>query len=49
MMQNMLDLGAGVAVGVLFAWPRWPLPAPPALTGILGAFGVFLGSVLSGC
>jgi XapX domain-containing protein len=46
MMQNMLALGAGLAVGVLFAWLRLPLPAPPTLTGILGAFGVFLGSVL---
>jgi XapX domain-containing protein len=45
-MQNLLALGAGLAVGMLFSWLRLPLPAPPTLTGILGAFGVFLGSLL---
>jgi XapX domain-containing protein len=46
MMQNILAVGAGLSVGVLFAWLKLPLPAPPTLTGILGAFGVFMGSVL---
>lgn len=45
-MQNLLALGAGMSVGLLFAWLRLPLPAPPTLTGILGAAGVFLGSVI---
>ncbi|MBB3213200.1 XapX domain-containing protein [Herbaspirillum sp. Sphag1AN] len=45
-MQTILALGAGLSVGVLFSWLRLPLPAPPTLTGIVGAFGVFLGSVL---
>jgi XapX domain-containing protein len=44
--QNLLAVGAGLFVGVLFSWLKLPLPAPPTLTGILGAFGVFLGSVL---
>jgi XapX domain-containing protein len=46
MKQNFLALGAGLAVGLLFSWLRLPLPAPPIVTGIVGAFGVFLGSVL---
>jgi XapX domain-containing protein len=46
MTQNLLALAAGLSVGLLFAWLKLPLPAPPTLTGILGAFGVFLGSVL---
>lgn len=45
-MQNVLAVGAGLFVGGLFSWLKLPLPAPPTLTGILGAFGVFLGSVL---
>lgn len=45
---NLLALGAGLLVGLLFSWLRLPLPAPPTLTGILGAFGVFLGSVIFG-
>lgn len=46
MAQNLLALGAGAAVGMLFSWLRLPLPAPPTLTGILGAAGVFLGSLV---
>lgn len=45
-MENFYALGAGLAVGLLFSWLKLPLPAPPTLTGILGAAGVFLGSVL---
>jgi XapX domain-containing protein len=45
-MQNVYALGAGLSVGLLFSWLRLPLPAPPTLTGILGAVGLFLGSVL---
>lgn len=44
--QGALALGAGLAVGLLFSRLRLPLPAPPTLTGILGAAGVYLGSVL---
>jgi XapX domain-containing protein len=47
-MQNLYAIGAGLSVGLLFSWLKLPLPAPPTLTGILGAAGVFLGSVLFG-
>lgn len=45
-MEQVLAVAAGFGVGLLFSWLRLPLPAPPTLTGILGAFGVFLGSVI---
>jgi XapX domain-containing protein len=45
-MQNILALFAGLATGITFSWLRLPLPAPPTLSGILGAAGVFLGSIL---
>lgn len=45
-MEQCLAVAAGLFVGVLFSSLRLPLPAPPTLTGILGAAGVFLGSVL---
>jgi len=45
-MQNLYAIMAGLSVGLLFSWLKLPLPAPPTLTGILGAAGVFLGSVL---
>lgn len=41
-----LALGAGIFVGVLFSWLKLPLPAPPTLVGIMGAMGIFLGSVV---
>lgn len=44
--QNLLAISAGLAVGLLFSWIKVPLPAPPTFTGICGAFGVFLGSVI---
>ena len=38
-----LALVTGFAVGVLFSWLKLPLPAPPALAGVLGVVGLFLG------
>ncbi|WP_115716945.1 XapX domain-containing protein [Gallaecimonas mangrovi] len=45
-MQILLALVAGLSVGAFFSWLRLPIPAPPTLTGIVGAGGVFLGAVL---
>jgi XapX domain-containing protein len=47
--NGALALSAGIAVGLLFSWLKLPLPAPPTLVGILGAAGVFLGSVIFHC
>ena len=40
-------LVAGIFVGVLFARLSLPAPAPPALAGILGIVGIFVGFKLS--
>ncbi|KAB7895260.1 XapX domain-containing protein [Rouxiella sp. S1S-2] len=45
-MQIFYALIAGLSVGLFFSWLKLPLPAPPTLVGIVGAAGVFLGSVL---
>jgi len=45
-MEQIIGLLGGMAVGLLFAWIKIPLPAPPTLTGILAAVGVYLGSVI---
>ena len=37
---------AGLAAGLFFSWLKLPLPAPPTLSGIVGAVGVFGGSVI---
>ncbi len=45
-MQILYALIAGLSVGLFFSWLKLPLPAPPTLVGIVGAAGVFLGSVI---
>ena len=35
---------AGGAVGLLFAFLKLPIPAPPVLSGIMGIVGVYLGA-----
>ncbi|WP_037026937.1 XapX domain-containing protein [Psychromonas aquimarina] len=39
-------LFAGLVVGLLFAFLRLPIPAPPVLSGIMGIVGVYLGGML---
>lgn len=39
----ILALLTGFAVGFLFAWLKLPIPAPPALAGITGIIGIYLG------
>ena len=38
-----LATATGFAVGVLFSWLKLPIPAPPALAGVMGIVGIFLG------
>jgi len=42
----ILSLVTGAIVGVVFTLFRLPLPAPPALAGILGIVGIYLGAKL---
>jgi len=41
----LLALLAGFLVGVVFTAVKLPLPAPPALAGIMGIVGIFLGGM----
>lgn len=43
MQEVILALIAGAIVGFLFALIKLPIPAPPALAGVMGIVGVFLG------
>jgi len=38
----------GVSVGVLFAFLRVPIPAPPELPGVMAIVGIYLGFKLVG-
>ena len=46
MNEMVLATLTGVAVGVLFSLLKLPLPAPPALAGVLGIVGIYLGHLL---
>ncbi|WP_221567340.1 XapX domain-containing protein [Alkalihalobacillus sp. TS-13] len=39
----LLSILCGFIVGVVFASFKLPIPAPPALAGILGIVGIYLG------
>ncbi|MCK6206736.1 DUF1427 family protein [Bacillus infantis] len=39
----MLSLITGFAVGFIFALFKLPIPAPPALAGVVGIIGIYLG------
>ncbi|NNU83671.1 DUF1427 family protein [Geobacillus sp. BMUD] len=43
MKEIVLSLLTGMIVGFLFTLFRLPIPAPPALAGIAGIVGVYLG------
>ena len=42
----ILSLITGFLVGVIFKILRLPIPAPNALAGVMGIFGIFLGASL---
>ncbi|HET7578806.1 MAG TPA: XapX domain-containing protein [Bacillales bacterium] len=43
MKMVFLALLTGFVVGFIFAWLNLPIPAPPALPGITGIVGIYLG------
>ncbi|MBB5324036.1 XapX domain-containing protein [Anoxybacillus tepidamans] len=43
MKEIILSLLTGMVVGFLFTLFRLPIPAPPAIAGISGIVGVYLG------
>jgi XapX domain-containing protein len=46
LIQSLLSLGTGLLTGVLFAWIRLPIPAPPVIPAVFGIFGITLGYLL---
>ena len=42
-MTELYALLTGLAVGILFSLLKLPIPAPPALAGILGIIGIWAG------
>ncbi|MBY6037394.1 DUF1427 family protein [Fictibacillus nanhaiensis] len=44
----LLSLITGALVGFVFAMFKLPIPAPPALAGIMGIVGIYIGFQLYG-
>ncbi|ANX14197.1 XapX domain-containing protein [Fictibacillus halophilus] len=44
----LLSIITGAVVGFVFAMFKLPIPAPPALPGIMGIVGIYLGFQLYG-
>lgn len=43
MQEIFMSLLAGFIVGLIFAFLRLPIPAPPVFSGLMGIAGIFLG------
>ncbi|WP_339060848.1 DUF1427 family protein [Tepidibacillus marianensis] len=41
--EILMSTGTGVIVGLVFAFLKLPIPAPPAIQGVMGIVGIFLG------
>lgn len=44
MKEVVISLFAGWVIGIIFAWLKLPIPAPPPL-GLVGAAGLTLGAL----
>lgn len=47
MKEVIFALGTGLLAGMLFAYLKLPVPAPPTLAGLAGVVGLFLGYMLA--
>lgn len=48
MVTELEALAVGIVVGLIFSRLGLPIPAPPALAGVLGIIGIYVGYKLSG-
>jgi len=44
MAEILISLLVGIVTGLIFSCFKLPLPAPPVLSGIIGIFGIYIGS-----
>jgi XapX domain-containing protein len=45
-LQSLASMGTGIIVGLLFAWIRLPVPAPPSISAVFGILGITVGYLL---
>ncbi|MBJ07103.1 MAG: XapX domain protein [Verrucomicrobiaceae bacterium] len=46
MLEILLALAVGIAIGLIFSASKLPLPAPPVLAGVAGIVGIYFGGQL---
>ncbi|HFD2949960.1 TPA: XapX domain-containing protein [Klebsiella pneumoniae] len=46
MLEILLAFFVGAITGAFFTFLKLPLPAPPVLSGVVGIFGIYFGSVI---
>jgi XapX domain-containing protein len=44
--QCLISLGTGLVTGLIFAWIKLPIPAPPAIPAVFGILGITVGYLL---
>ena len=44
MIEILIALSVGMVVGILFSACKLPIPAPPAIAGVVGIVGIYLGA-----
>ena len=44
MIEILLAFAVGILVGIIFSACKLPVPAPPALAGVVGIAGIYLGA-----
>jgi XapX domain-containing protein len=44
--QSFASLATGLVTGIVFAWAKLPIPAPPVLPAVFGILGITLGYIL---
>ena len=42
--EILLALTVGIVVGIIFSACKLPVPAPPAIAGVVGILGIYLGA-----
>ena len=48
MLQILLCLGVGLAIGIIFGLLRLPVPVPHGWGGLVGLIGMFAGGIIGG-
>lgn len=46
LIQSLASFGTGAVAGIVFAFLKLPIPAPPVLPAVFGIFGITIGFLI---